>query len=118
MVNIDIRSEMVKYQRENATEGQFGGVPNVPLHTHNGVDSPRLKPRSIGILIGGVTLVGGTYRIIDKRIQPYPKSIITVTTCDEHNPALQLWAECFLGYADINSHAPTDRINYSIILNP
>jgi len=53
---------------QSQTSGQFGGVSKTPFHTHNGVDSPRIKASNlignetfaesatwgIGTMVGGI----------------------------------------------------------------
>lgn len=105
------------------TAGMFGGVSNVPFHTHNNIDAPRIPVANLGIIAGVVALVGGRATITDTRISASTSkqkgSVITVTA-QSSTTQNTMAAQCNKGNAVIyeQSGTATFDVNYIIILNP
>lgn len=102
--------------QQNATAGQFG-VSQVPFHVHNGVDSPSVPVRNLGIMSGQAKMALGTVTITDPRINR--KSVITATSTIAHATG-SVAAICNSGNAVIfdGSGTNNDTVNYIIIINP
>ncbi len=102
-------------------------VGPVQFHTHNGVDSPRIKSSDLQgeagptIIAGVVRLVSGTATITDDRITT--DSVITATSQNSYTVLTfngTIAAVCNNGNAVIFSSGgvSTDPVNYIIVVNP
>lgn len=104
------------------TQGQFGGVSQTPFHTHNGIDSPKIKNTDlIGtgpvILSGKVRMDGAvspTAVITDDRITS--DSAIVVTTTN-YVAGMEFSAACSDGFATIYTSIAFDTSFWNYIIS-